>query len=266
MKPRPERTATITEEDITAAREEMIRRRVIHLDNLAYRLQEDRVRRVILPMLEGGEHNEAPADSEDLRYCLDLGLIRLADDKHPIIANPIYREIIPRELTAATQILLQQETAWYREPDGRMNLPKLLRAFQDFYRSHAESDRWFPKYSEAGAQLLLQAWLQKIVNGGGQIEREYALGTKRVDLLARWPYPRPVQEIVLELKVVRGKESPAAVLQEGLGQIDNYMQRVSATEGHLILFDQRPDIPWDTKFSEEAATTPSGRSITVWSC
>jgi hypothetical protein len=53
---------------------------------------------------------------------------------------------------------------------------------------------------------------------------------------------------------------------EGLGQIDNYMQRVNATEGHLILFDQRPDIPWDTKFSEKAATTPSGRSITVWSC
>ena len=43
-------------------------------------------------------------------------------------------------------------------------------------------------YKEAGPQLLLQAFLQRIINGGGRIEREYGLGKKRTDLLIIWPY------------------------------------------------------------------------------
>jgi hypothetical protein len=258
------RTATITPEIINAAREEMIRRRVIHLDNLAFRLKEDRVRRILEQMMTGGEDFDALADSEDLRYCLDLGLIRLKDGKQPVIANPIYQEIIPRELTFLQQMELHQETAWYRESNGHINLPKLLRAFLTFYQAHGESDRFFPQYSEAGAQLLLQAWLQRIINGGGQIEREYALGTKRVDILVRWPYPQPVQEMVIEMKVIRNRETPASVLNEGLTQIDVYMERVKATEGHLMIFDQRPGIAWAHKFSEQTMVTPQGREITVW--
>ena len=145
-----------------------------------------------------------------------------------------------------------------------MNLLKLLRAFQAFYKSNAEHDKFFPKYSEAGAQLLLQAWLQRIINGGGQIEREYALGSKRVDILVRWPYPRPVQEMVIEMKVIRKKDSPNAVLEEGLLQIEAYMQRVNATEGHLIIFNQQPGADINTKFHEKPAMTPAGRAVTIW--
>ena len=42
-------------------------------------------------------------------------------------------------------------------------------------------------YAEAGPQLLLQAFLQRIVNGGGRIEREYGLSRGRTDLLIIWP-------------------------------------------------------------------------------
>jgi hypothetical protein len=42
-------------------------------------------------------------------------------------------------------------------------------------------------YKEAGRHLILQAFLQRIVNGGGRIHREYALGRKYTDLYLEWP-------------------------------------------------------------------------------
>lgn len=64
----------------------------------------------------------------------------------------------------------------YLEEDGRLNMDKLLTAFRDFFRKHFES--WVDgfDYAEAGPQLLLQAFLQRIVNSGGRVEREYGLG------------------------------------------------------------------------------------------
>ena len=66
-------------------------------------------------------------------------------------------------------------------------MDKLLAAFQQFYREHSEA--WMDGYAyrEAGTQLFLQAFLQRIVNGGGRVEREYGLGLQRTDLLVVWP-------------------------------------------------------------------------------
>jgi len=53
-----------------------------------------------------------------------------------------------------------------------INMEKLFLDFQQFYRQN--SDAWIGKfdYAEAGPQLLLQAYLQRIVNGGGYIDRD----------------------------------------------------------------------------------------------
>ncbi len=60
-------------------------------------------------------------------------------------------------------------------PDKSINMDKLLNAFTQFFREN--SDMWLEKidYKEAGPHLLLMAFLQRIVNGGGKIHREYAL-------------------------------------------------------------------------------------------
>ena len=56
--------------------------------------------------------------------------------------------------------------------DGRLDDVKLLAAFQAFFRENAE--HWLQRfaYQEAGPQLLMQAFLQRIVNGGGYVERD----------------------------------------------------------------------------------------------
>ena len=101
--------------------------------------------------------------------------------------NPIYREVIPRELTFPVQATVTDDPAWYVGADGALQVDKLLAAFQAFFREHSE--HWVERfqYKEAGPQLLLQAFLQRIVNSGERIEREYGLGRMRTDLLIVWP-------------------------------------------------------------------------------
>ena len=123
--------------------------------------------------------------TEDVAYACDLGLVAQEADGTPRIANPIYAEVVPRHLNCAVQTGLPQRMAWYVGADGGLDVEGLIAAFQAFFREHSE--HWvqrFERYHEAGPQLLLQAHLQRIVNGGGRIEREYALGRGRTDLHA----------------------------------------------------------------------------------
>jgi len=181
-----DRSRAITPEMIMAAKERMILRRETHLDQLADKLEEDRVRRVIAPILSGREITQT-LRKDDVDYVVDLGLIRQSRNGEIVLANRIYQEIIPRELSWLIQSGMSIKSAWYIAADGRLNMEALLASFQEFFREHSE--HWVERfdYKEAGPQLLMQAFLQRIVNSGGRIEREYGLGRMRTDLLVIWP-------------------------------------------------------------------------------
>ena len=251
-----DRSQSITAEDVTEAREQLVVRRETHLDQLADKLQEDRVRRVIEPLLSGGDEREFSA--RDLEYVRDLGLI--AHDDPLRIANPVYGEVVPRELTCATQAGLVEELAWYVDADGGLNVPKLLAAFQTFFREHSE--HWVERfaYKEAGPQLLLQAYLQRVVNGGGRIEREYGLGRGRTDLLIVWPQGSRTRKFVIECKVRR--KSLARTITDGVAQTAACMDRCGAEAGHLVIFD-RGDGTWADKVFQRRESAGAAR-IDVW--
>jgi hypothetical protein len=191
--------------------------------------------------------------------CRNDILIRL--DREIQIANPIYREVIPRQLTYSTEVMTHQQAAWYLQPDGRLNMTKLLTAFQEFFREHSE--HWVERfqYKEAGPQLLLQAFLQRIVNGGGRIEREYGLGRMRTDLLVIWPTPGGIQKVVIELKVLH--KTLEQTLATGLEQTWSCLDRCGAEEGHLVIFDRTPDKPWEEKLFQREASSHD-HTIQVW--
>jgi hypothetical protein len=253
-----DRSRTLTAEMVHQAKENLIAERVTHLDQLADKLREDRVRRVIEPVLAGDTSPDLiPPD--DIQYVRDLGLI--TTEGQLAIANPIYREVIPRELTYSTQLTISQDPKWYIRPDGRLDLPKLLAAFQEFFREHSE--HWVERfdYKEAGPQLLMQAFLQRIVNSGGRVEREYGLGRMRTDLLVVWPHSAGVQRSVIELKLLRG--SFERTVQDGLAQTWEYLDRCGADEGHLLIFDRSPGKSWEEKLSRREEEY-GGRRIGVW--
>jgi hypothetical protein len=243
---------------IERAKEILIERRETHLDSLGERLREERVRRVIQPILAGDELVEAPDD--DRRFVLDLGLVRKINGGNLTIANPIYQEVIPRILSGSAQDTIVQEATWYVLPDGRLEMHKLMTAFQQFFREHSES--WVERfdYKEAGPQLLLQAFLHRVVNGGGRIEREYGLGRGRTDLLVLWNYPGGLQRIVLELKIRR--KALAQTISDGLVQTWEYGERCNADELHFVIFD-RTKKPWSKKIFHRTREH-QGATIQVW--
>ena len=223
---------------------------------------------MIAPILDGA-CSFTQVRTDDVQYALDLGLVRRSESGVQI-ANPIYREVIPRELNTGMQYALEPlvRQQWYQDSEGRLMMTRLLESFQQFFREHAES--WLERfhYKEVGPQLLLQAYLQRIVNGGGRIEREYGLGRGRTDLLVQWPMDRnlgfcgAVQRIVLELKIAhRGRERTIA---EGLSQLLGYRDRIGGNEeAHLLIFDRTADKPWEQKCFYEVRSMQS-ISIHIW--
>jgi AAA-like domain len=286
MKPMRDRSLPVTGEIMREAKERMVLSRATHIDQLIDKLKEPRVKRVISPLLQNEEYSDFPED--DLQYCLDLGLVRQGDGgvaggrRSIVIANDIYREVIPRELTYIAQISFANSSvenhnapqAWYFTTDAQgrqcIDVPKLLGAFQQFYR--ANSEHWLRdmSYREAAPQLLLQAYLQRIVNGGGRIEREYGLGRGRTDLYLTWPAnANPYQHVVIEIKVKRLKDSLDTVIAQGTAQTQAYMQRCGASQGHLIVFNANPAVSWDDKVYDRALVAGeggAGASVWLWGC
>ena len=226
-----ERDGPIGMRDVFEAREALILRRETHLDQLADKLREPRVRRVIEPLLGGGGAEYGDRDRE---YVRDLGLV--APDPPLRFANPIYGEVVPRELTwVLLDEIEPQETAWYVRPDGALDMDFLLAAFQDFFRQNSEHWIRRAQYTEAGPQLVLQAFLHRVVNATGRIEREYALGSRRVDLLVVWPREGGGEDrIVIECKLAREGRSLARTVEEGLEQTRRYMDISSADAGQCL--------------------------------
>jgi hypothetical protein len=175
--------------------------------------------------------------------------------------------VIARVLGDAVEASVVADPRSFVLPDGRLDFGLLLREFAAFWRQHAEVLTSGTVYHEVAPQLVLMGYLQRIVNGGGQVEREYGIGRGRIDLLVRWPYQAPdgkraCQREAVELKVWRDREPDP--LAEGLAQLDGYLERLGLDTGVLVVFDRRPSaapIPERTTFEE--ARTPSGRAATV---
>jgi hypothetical protein len=198
---------------VDEAKERLIAARTTHLDSLAAKLAEPRVRRVMEPLLSGGLPETSDVEYEDdLTYVRDLGLIGMGR---------------PRS---------------FLMPDGRIDLDKLLREFVAFWREQGELMSTGKGYEEAGAQLVLLGYLYRVVNGGGWVDSEYGLGRRRVDVLIRKPYTgadgRPaVQREALELKVwADGDRDP---VDAGLDQLDSYLASLGLETGVLVIFDRR---------------------------
>jgi AAA domain len=256
----------ITETHILAAKERLVLSRATHLDSLLARLREDAVRRVLEPVLAGELAGGATFDS-DFEYVVDLGLV--APGLPVRIANPIYREIIVRVLATQAEAAVPAEPRSYTTVDGRLDLGRLLDGFAQFWREHGEVVAGRIDYPEVAPQLVLMAWLHRIVNGGGTVEREVGVGRKRIDLVVRWPYVdaegrRATQRFAMELKVWRDRDKKGDPLPKGLEQLDEYLAGLGLDEGVLVVFDCRAGaaaIEDRTRF--ESARTSSGRSITV---
>ncbi|MDR1167093.1 MAG: ATP-binding protein, partial [Deltaproteobacteria bacterium] len=106
------------------------------------------------------------------------------------------------------------------------------------------------------AHLVLYAFLQRVLNGGADIQREYALGRTRVDIRVTYKgrhYP-------IEL-MIKGVKTRAASVK----QLSANMDRLGASDGWLVVFDKDFGKPWGKKLSWDAVSHEGG-TIRVVGC
>ena len=206
-------------------------------------------------MIAGGTTADDVLDN-DFADSAGLGLIR-REGARWIVANPIYREVVPRALTAVRQSQIEHPTAWYVGADGLLDVPKLMSAWQTFWREDGHVAAEGFSYRESGPHLMMMAFLQRVVNGGGRIDREYALGKGALDLLITWK----TQRIALELKM---KHRPTAEAR-GVAQLAGYLESLGLDEGWLVLFDPSLGEDWDARVFTRIETVGT-RTVHVVGC
>jgi hypothetical protein len=239
----PEPSTVITPAMVEEAKEILIRRQDTHLDSLAERLREDRVKVIIEPILAG--QNLPMTSNEDRQYLVDLGLLRRDPAGGLVIANPIYREVLPRVLAQGPQDSLPFISPTWLTTEGELDTDRLLHAFLDFWLQHGEA-------------LLKSASYPEMINGGGTLEREYAIGRDRMDLCLRYG------AVILGIEIKVWATGRADPLTKGLEQLEGYLNRLNQSSGWLMIFDRRTNAPaLEDRLRTELAQTAAGQQITV---
>jgi hypothetical protein len=254
---------TVTLDHVREAKEMLIRERAVHLDSLAERLKDPRVHRVVEAIITGTGEAILTRHDDDVRLSMDLGLVDWTSADGFVISNPLYREIIARVLSSPWHDTMPMPQFQWKNSDGSLDLKALLLEFQDFWSQHA--DIWEEKadYTEAFPHLLLMAFLQRVVNGGGRIEREYAAGRGRVDLAVHYGG----QWSVIEIKLL-SRQGYERVLNSGLRQVEQYADRIDPKAPMaLVIFDRTPaghQKSWEERIGYEEMQTESGRMVMVF--
>jgi hypothetical protein len=252
----PEPSTVITPAMVEEAKEILIRRQDTHLDSLAERLREDRVKVIIEPILAG--QNLPMTSNEDRQYLVDLGLLRRDPAGGLVIANPIYREVLPRVLAQGPQDSLPFISPTWLTTEGELDTDRLLHAFLDFWLQHGEALLKSASYPEIAPHLVLMAFLHRVINGGGTLEREYAIGRDRMDLCLRYG------AVILGIEIKVWATGRADPLTKGLEQLEGYLNRLNQSSGWLMIFDRRTNAPaLEDRLRTELAQTTAGQQITV---
>jgi hypothetical protein len=141
--------------------------------------------------------------------------------------------------------------------DGSLDMGKLLADWQTFWRKDGHLAAAGFAYREAGPHLMLMAFLQRVVNGGGRVEREYGLGRGALELMIFWNQERHA----IEVKLRRDTETEL----EALDQVARYLDRAELGVGWLVMFDLHKEGSWSDKlYVREVAH--AGKQIRLVGC
>ena len=140
---------------------------------------------------------------------------------------------------------MRDGTPFWLKPDGSLDMPALMAEFQRFWRENSGADREVYGYNEATPHLVLMAFLQRVTNGGGHINREMALGTGRLDLCVEFRGARYAIEV---------KTSDNFQGEKSYDQCARYLDALGLSEAWMPIFEKSKDKSWDEKiYSRDVA-------------
>ena len=235
--------STVTAEDMHDAKEQIIRERGTHIDSLMDKMREERVRRIMEPVLLG-EKLAGEIISDDISYVMDLGLLKY-ENNVLVPSNRMYCEILFRYMSFELQNDIKAtlpQNVWIK--DGEIDMDGLMTSFQEYWRENASEQMIPGRFREAYAVFALQAFLQRVVNGGGEIGREVAANSGRVDIMVKYND----QKYLVEAKTISNYNKSHKAAHE---QLLRYMDTYNKDEGWLLIFDPDFTKPWEGRIRRE---------------
>jgi hypothetical protein len=155
--------------------------------------------------------------------------------------------VITDELQRGLKASLNKAVNNLKWTDGKeLLLSEILAEFQKYWRKNSDS---FPKrlksyaaykFDEAFYSFVLLTYLQKIVNSGAKVDREYAEGRGAVDICVTYNE----REYLIEVKI-KGEDSE----NESIEQLAGYLEKNGEKEGWLVIFDRNRRKSWDKKIT-----------------
>jgi hypothetical protein len=232
-------TETVELKHVVAARQQIVEARETHLDSLVYRMQDAAVKPVIETVISGETNMDLSLDSPGVQQAMDLGLVTFDTEIGLTISNPIYTEILTRVVNSSMQIMMPPPSNFkWQKPDGSLDMDSLLKEFQQFWRENSEFWEEKSEFTESFPHLMLLAFMQRILNGGGRIDREVAAGSGKMDLYVEYQDYR----CIMEIKVLRDGKTYSNILAKGLQQIKRYQDRKApGSPLYLFIFDRRSE-------------------------
>jgi hypothetical protein len=236
---------TWTIETIDEAARQLVRETNTNFDTLIKNLENNEelyntVYRVVIDGENRGFNIHTPSINLGLLYGIFVEKNQLLS-----IHNRIYREVIVDYMSAR---LYEKESnkgvdfgAGYKNPDKSLNMEIILTKFQTFMREqYSKHDRVF---LERNGRLVFLAFLKPIINGSGHDFKEPQISEeRRLDVIIT----HLQHKYLAELKIWRGQ----ALHEEGLLQLCDYLDRLSLTEGYLLIFDHSKRKIWKKGWTE----------------
>ncbi|UQA63407.1 ATP-binding protein [Polyangium aurulentum] len=247
--------APVTADHVEEAAARLVQKGVTPIDNLAALLADERVRRVIEPLL-AGRVDVAAARAEDVDHARDIGL--LAPDAPARIEGGIHRALVPRLLASGVERVVSDDPAQLFGGEGRLDMALLLDRFAAFYAAHGEALSRATAYEAIAPELVLLGYLHRALHGRGRVVCDYGVGRGRVDVLLSIPLgDAPAQREALVL--VSRRKGERGAKKRGLGWLEVALDRLQLQEGTLVLFDRRKSAPRHSRIRMRQLRTAKGR-------
>jgi hypothetical protein len=112
------------------------------------------------------------------------------------------------------------------------------------------------QYDEASYSLLLMSYLQKVLNSGALVFRQFSQGRGSVDLCVIYKD----HKYLVEVKLFGQKP-----FDESLRQLSGYLDISGEKEGWLVIFDRDRKKSWETKLTWETVEY-AGKTIHIVGC
>ncbi len=155
------------------------------------------------------------------------------DERYCKIHNRIFEQKLYNHLLVGMIIegkynKLSASSDVYSTYEGTLDMPKILRKFQEFMKqNYSQKDAGF---IEREGRLIFLSFLKPIINGRGFDFKEPNIGEeRRMDIVITYT----TNIYILELKIWRGE----SYHQKGLEQLSNYLDLYNQKEGFLLIFN-----------------------------